>query len=110
MGGRATGRRRVMSVPLIYTLKEAAAMLHMSTDYLRSRLYDRTFPAVKLAGRWHMTEDQVVEAIGIMSTPARVEVKSPATSPARGRTPSVAFAALTRRRIESQALRRSDRL
>jgi len=60
-----------MSIPTLYPLVEAAPLLRISDDYLRSKLRDRTFAGVKIAGRWYMTEEQIEAAITSQSTEAR---------------------------------------
>jgi hypothetical protein len=65
-------------IPPIYTLSEAAETLGISDDYLRSKLRDRTYPGLKRAGRWAMTEADILEAIRLMSHQAREDVPSPA--------------------------------
>lgn len=68
-----------MAVPIIYPLVEAAELLGVSDQYLRSKLRDHTFAGCKIAGRWAMTEPQVEAAIESMSTEARpVDPPSPA--------------------------------
>jgi len=77
MCGTTTGGALV--IPRIFSLAEAAARLRVSESYLRSKLRDRTFSGVKLAGRWAMTESQIEQAIGEMTTQARpADPKSPA--------------------------------
>lgn len=75
-----------MTVPKMYPIAEAAALLYVSEDYLRARLRDRTFAGVKLAGRWRMTEDQIRAAIEAASTTARpAETPSPSGLSKRSR-------------------------
>lgn len=57
--------------PVIYDLTEAARLLGFSESYLRSKLRDRTFPGMKRAGRWAMTEAQIEAAIESMCIDAR---------------------------------------
>jgi hypothetical protein len=66
-------------IPPLYDLSEAAQLLGVSAEWLRTRLYDHTFAGCKVAGRWRMTEEQITEAIEAMSTTAReMERPSPA--------------------------------
>lgn len=65
-------------IPPLYPLSEAAELLGVSEEWLRSKLRDRTFAALKRAGRWAMTEGQIEAAIEAMSTEAR---PLPAPSP-----------------------------
>lgn len=65
-------------IPPIYSLPEAAETLDVSDEWLRSKLRDHTFPGLKKAGRWAMTEDDILEAIRLMSHQARQDVPSPA--------------------------------
>ncbi|BCI55008.1 hypothetical protein NIIDNTM18_42860 [Mycolicibacterium litorale] len=63
----------------IYSLSEAAELIGVSDEWLRSKLRDHTFAGLKRAGRWAMTEPQIEHAIEAMSTEARpVEKPSPA--------------------------------
>jgi hypothetical protein len=68
----------LMEVPVLYPVDEAAPVLHCSVDYLRAQLRSRRWAGVKIAGRWHMTEEQIVAAIATQSTTAVVPVASPA--------------------------------
>lgn len=73
-------------IPPLYSLAEAAESLDVSTEWLRSKLYDHTFAGVKVAGRWRMTEEQIEAAIAAMSTTARPAPEpSPAGLPARSK-------------------------
>jgi hypothetical protein len=58
-------------IPPLYSLSEAAEMLGVSEEWLRTRLRDYTFAGCKVAGRWRMTESQIEAAIETMSTEAR---------------------------------------
>ena len=58
-------------IPIIYDLAEAARILGISESYLRAKLRDRTFPGMKRAGRWAMTEAQIEEAVESMCIAAR---------------------------------------
>lgn len=55
----------------IYDLSECAEYLECSEEWLRSKLRDRTFAAMKVAGRWRMRESQLEAALQTMSTEAR---------------------------------------
>ncbi|MGV0607365.1 hypothetical protein [Mycolicibacterium sp. XJ1904] len=66
------------SIPKIYTLPEAAELLGVSIAWLRTQLYSRRFAAMKRAGRWAMTEPQIIAAIDAMTTQVRpLEKPSP---------------------------------
>lgn len=65
-----------MSIPVLYEVEQIAEIMHCSEDYARAQLRERAWPGAKIAGRWHMTEDQIVEAISSQSTEARYEAKS----------------------------------
>lgn len=55
-----------------YPLSECAQYLECSEDWLRSKLRDKTFAGVKIAGRWRMKESQLQSALDAMSTEARL--------------------------------------
>lgn len=74
-----------MSIPIIYPLTEAAEVIGVSPEYLRSKLRDHTFAGMKRAGRWAMTESQVEAAIESMCTDARAVDVSPAGLPPNSR-------------------------
>lgn len=61
-------------IPPIYTLVEAAELIGVSEEWLRSKLRDHTFAGLKRAGRWAMTENQIEAAIETMSTDVRAAV------------------------------------
>ncbi|BBZ27513.1 hypothetical protein MMAD_18080 [Mycolicibacterium madagascariense] len=58
-------------IPRIYSLAEAAETLGVGKTWLRIQLAERRFAAMKRAGKWAMTEHQVLAAIEQMSTTAR---------------------------------------
>lgn len=62
-------------VPPIYSLTEAAELIGVSDEWLRSKLRDHTFAGMKRAGRWAMTEGQIEAAVEAMSTEARPLVR-----------------------------------
>lgn len=72
------------TIPPLYNLSEAAELLGVSTEWLRTRLYDHTFAGCKVAGRWRMTEAQIAAAIETMSTEARELVRPSPAGLARG--------------------------
>ena len=58
--------------PKIYWLEQVSGMLGgISESYLRSQLRSRKFSGVKIAGRWAMTEAQIVAAIQALTSEAR---------------------------------------
>lgn len=68
--------------------------LPCSEAWLRSKLRDRTFAGIKIAGRWYMRESQLMAAATAMSTEAREIRTSPAGLPQQSRF---------RRRVHRQA-------
>ncbi len=65
-----------MGVPVLYEVEQIAEIMHCSEDYARAQLRARVWPGVKIASRWHMTEDQLMEAIAGSSTEAQEIEKS----------------------------------
>lgn len=61
----------VTPIPRIYTLAEAAAVLRVPRDWLRARLANGTYAALRRSNRWAMTEQQIMAAIEAMTVPAR---------------------------------------
>lgn len=57
-----------------YPLSQCAEYLECSEAWLRSKLRDRTFAGIKVAGRWRMRESQMEAALDAMSTQAREPV------------------------------------
>ena len=57
-----------MAIPTLYNLSQVAEFMHCSETYARSQLRARVWPGLKIAGRWHMTEQQVMEVIEAVST------------------------------------------
>lgn len=45
----------------VYTLEEVASILKLSKRTLYSHFKNGTIPAVKIAGQWRVTEDQLKE-------------------------------------------------
>lgn len=68
-----------MSIPVLYEVEQIAEIMHCSEDYARAQLRERTWAGLKIAGRWHMTEQQIIDAIGSQSTEAREQL--PAADP-----------------------------
>ncbi len=68
-----------MSVPVLYEVEQIAEIMHCSEDYARAQLRERAWAGLKIAGRWHMTEQQIIDAIGAQSTEAREPL--PAVNP-----------------------------
>ncbi|KLO31611.1 hypothetical protein ABW16_01940 [Mycolicibacter heraklionensis] len=56
--------------PEIYTVDEAAKILNVSGTWLRQQLRARRFTALKIAGRWRMTGEQINEALAQMTSTA----------------------------------------
>lgn len=63
-----------MSIPVLYEVEQIAEIMHCSEDYARAQLRERTWAGLKIAGRWHMTEQQIIDAIGAQSTEARPQL------------------------------------
>lgn len=70
-------------IPTMFALAEAARLLGVSEEWLRTKLRDRTFAGVKIAGRWRMTEDQIRAVIDASSTTVRVEEPIPSSGLSR---------------------------
>lgn len=47
----------------VYTTKEAAALLELSTNTIHTYIKNGTLPARKIAGVYHITEDNLKEYI-----------------------------------------------
>ncbi|OBE98993.1 hypothetical protein [Mycobacterium sp. 852002-10029_SCH5224772] len=58
-------------IPRIYTLAEAAALLRVPRDWLRTRLANGTYAGLRRSNRWAMTEQQIMAAIESMTVPVR---------------------------------------
>jgi (p)ppGpp synthase/HD superfamily hydrolase len=67
------------AIPEIYALQEAAKLLGVTPKWLRDQLTRRRFAGLKRAGKWAMTESQILSAIEMMSTEVR-----PQEAPAPG--------------------------
>lgn len=66
-----------------YPLCECADYLQCSEDWLRQKLRDKTFAGMKVAGRWHMRESQLIAAMEAMSTEVRPESPVPPSGVSR---------------------------
>lgn len=55
----------------IYNLAQCAEYLQCSHEWLRQQLRARAFAALKVAGRWQMTETQLRAALDTLSTVPR---------------------------------------
>jgi hypothetical protein len=69
----------------LYEVEQIAEIMRCSEDYARAQLRERVWPGVKIAGRWHMTEQQIIDAIGSQSTEATTTSLPPAQSPPKFR-------------------------
>lgn len=58
-------------IPKIYSLAEAAEALGVAERWLSVQLTNRKFSGLKRAGRWAMTEPQILEAIESMTVHKR---------------------------------------
>lgn len=56
-------------IPVIYTLPDAAELRGVRVPWFRSQLRCRRFAALKRAGRWAITKDQILAAIEAMTRP-----------------------------------------
>jgi hypothetical protein len=59
------------TMPKIYPLEEAAKLLGVTPKWLRDQLTKRRFAGMKRAGKWAMTEPQILSGIEMMCTDVR---------------------------------------
>ncbi|MGI5222991.1 helix-turn-helix domain-containing protein [Nocardia sp. CA-290969] len=67
-----------MTAPVeLYTLEEAAEMLHVTRIWYMRRLRDRTFPGRKVGRNWMLTPGDIEAAVEKMASPAAVPLGDP---------------------------------
>lgn len=70
--------------PMAVTVQEGAKLLGVSANWYSDRLRSRKFPGHRLAGRWRLTEKDLLDALEISYYPALV-VPNPMGMSARSR-------------------------
>lgn len=69
----------------LYSLGEAADMLHVTEDWLVKRLRSRTLPGHKSGRRWTMSAGDIEAAIDAMAVPAITPAPDPSGLSPRSR-------------------------
>lgn len=67
-----------MTAPVeLYTLDEAAEMLHVTRNWYMRRLRNRTLPGRKVGRNWMLTPGDIEDAVEAMASPAAVPLADP---------------------------------
>lgn len=67
-----------MTAPVeLYSVEEAAEMLHVTRAWYIRKLCNRTFPGRKVGRRWMLTPGDIEAAVEIMASPAAVPLADP---------------------------------